>query len=204
MTITRTEHWNAAYETKGDRNVSWFEEQPSLSFDIMATLQTPQPPSLIDIGGGASRVADAALKLGWQVSVLDISDAALALSRERLGVDGARVEWIVADITAFQPSHQYDFWHDRAVFHFLTEAPDRAAYATAMRQAVKPGGFAVIATFAPDGPEKCSGLNVQRYSGDELAGAIGDGFSLIKERRFTHRTPWGSEQRFQVSVLKRV
>lgn len=160
---------------------------------------------MIDIGGGASRLVDALLGAGWRsITVLDLSSAALEAARQRLGKAADTVEWIRRRRYAVgRPARPFDIWHDRATLHFLTDPDDRAAYVERLAMALKPGGHAIIATFAPDGPERCSGLPVMRYDPATLAATLGPSFRLIEERRHTHTTPWGSTQAFQFSVLRR-
>jgi SAM-dependent methyltransferase len=156
--------------------------------DIAATPDA----ALIDIGGGTARLVDALIEAQWtSVTVLDLSTIALDIAKVRLGSAAVRVRWIVADVTQWGPARQYDIWHDRAVFHFLTEPSDRAAYSDRLRAAVRPGGHAIIATFAPDGPERCSGLPVLRYDAQTLAGEIGPPFVLLRSREHVHLTPAG-------------
>jgi trans-aconitate methyltransferase len=201
---TRQTHWHQAYATKGEAGVSWFEAYPETSLGILADIGATPASALIDIGGGASRLVDALVSVPWaSLAVLDVSSTALDIARARLGTAGGRVEWIVADITEWEPTRQYDIWHDRAVFHFLTEPADRAAYRERMRRALRPGGHAVMATFAPDGPERCSGLPVVRYDADALAAEIGAPFMLVGQRRHVHVTPSGAAQPFQLAILRR-
>lgn len=198
-------HWDDAYVSKGEAGVSWFEDTPSVSLELIRGRTEIAASSLIDIGGGASRLVDALLDEGMRaIAVLDLSPAALDAAKARLGPRGDEVEWIAADVTEWKPTRSYDLWHDRAAFHFLIEPDDRAAYIDRLQAAVKPGGHAIIATFAPDGPERCSGLPVMRYDPAMLAGLIGPSFRLVEERRHMHTTPWGSTQAFQFSVLQRV
>jgi trans-aconitate methyltransferase len=204
MTTDLVAHWNEAYATKGEQGVSWFEESPDFSVGLIRELAAGRPLSVIDIGGGASRLVDVGLSEGWTFAVLDISEGALETARKRLGAHADAVEWIAADVTKWRPWRSFDVWHDRAAFHFLTQPEDRAAYVDRLQSALKPGGHAIIATFAPDGPERCSGLPVERYDGAQLAKALGDGFQLVAEHRKMHRTPWGTEQSFQFSVLTRL
>jgi trans-aconitate methyltransferase len=200
----RRRHWDKAYTEKGEAGVSWFEARPLVSLDLIAEAGGRPTSALIDIGGGASRLVDALVEAGWRsLAVLDISRVALDAARKRLGAAAGQVDWIAADITRWQPARTYDLWHDRAVFHFLTEAADRAAYVERLAAAVGPGGHAIIASFAPDGPERCSGLPVMRYDAAALAATIGPAFALAGERRSAHTTPWGSSQAFQFSLLRR-
>ena len=202
--VNRKAHWEAVYATKDETEVSWFQENPAPSFELIAlTRPTPQS-AIIDIGGGASRLVDSLVAHGFSdVTVLDLSEAALASARARLGDSGNRVHWVSADVTQWHPAQAYDIWHDRAAFHFLTEPADRAAYVARLKQAIKPGGHAIIGTFALDGPEKCSGLSVNRYDAASLNAALGDGFELIDARPHQHVTPWNAIQRFQFCVFRR-
>jgi SAM-dependent methyltransferase len=160
--------------------------------------------AIIDIGGGASRLVDALVREGFRsLSVLDVSERALAASRERLGPKAKNVAWIVADVTAWRPDKIYDVWHDRAAFHFLTEPGDRTAYAECVRNAVRPGGHIIIGTFALDGPERCSGLPVLRHDAASIGEILGPSFKLIESGRDDHQTPGGSIQRFQFSRFQR-
>ncbi len=204
-TLERQAHWQNVYQTKGERDVSWFEESPAISLDLIEATGVGPDAAVIDIGGGASRLVDALLAKGFSsVTVLDLSEKALATSRSRLGMRGAQVNWIVADITNWRPSQVYDIWHDRAALHFLTEAADRARYAKCVQEAVRPGGHVIIGTFAPDGPERCSGLPVVRHDAGSLADMLGQSFKLIETRRHDHRTPGSAIQRFQFSRFQRV
>ncbi|WP_345944130.1 class I SAM-dependent methyltransferase [Bradyrhizobium sp. NBAIM02] len=160
--------------------------------------------TIIDVGGGASRLVDALLQDGYRdIAVLDLSANALAAAKKRIGPAASTVDWIVADATTWRPTRTYDVWHDRAAFHFLTDPRDRVAYGERLRSAVRPGGHVIIATFAPDGPEKCSGLPVQRHDSTSLAAELGPEFKLVETRSETHHTPWHSTQAFQFSRFRR-
>jgi len=201
---SRQAHWESVYASRGEREVSWFEEAPVLSLALIRTAGATPRSSVIDIGGGASRLVDALLAEGFEaVSVLDLSDAALSAARARLGGRAAKVTWIVADVTTWEPTQAYDLWHDRAALHFLTDAVDRAAYVARLAKALRPGGHAVIGTFALDGPERCSGLPVVRYDAASLATLLGPDFALVETRAHAHRTPTGGAQRFQFSLFRR-
>ena len=201
---SRQAHWENVYQTKSEREVSWFQDDPAPSLELIALTGATQGSAIIDIGGGASRLVDALLARAYQdVTVLDLSGAALAAARERLGRDAERAKWIVADITTWRPEAAYDIWHDRAALHFLNAPEEQAAYAERLRQALKVGGHAIVGTFALDGPERCSGLPVTRYSSQSLAAVLGPGFSLQDSRRHQHRTPWNSMQNFQFSTFVR-
>ena len=171
---SRRDHWDGVYTTRDEGGVSWFQPSPDASLALISRFGDPATSSLIDIGGGMSRLVDALVGSGNRdLAVLDLSSVALDAARRRLGAGAAHVEWIVADVTQWRPQRAYDFWHDRAAFHFLTDEADRAAYVEALHEAVRPGGHAIIATFAPDGPERCSGLPVVRYDAETLAQAVG-------------------------------
>jgi ubiquinone/menaquinone biosynthesis C-methylase UbiE len=201
---SRKAHWENVYTSKGENEVSWFQESPAPSLELMARVGAAPASAIIDIGGGASRLVDKLVENGFEdLTVLDLSAAALTATRTRLGDHAADVQWTVADVTTWEPSRAYDIWHDRAAFHFLTEPVDRAAYITRLERAVKVGGHAIIATFAPDGPEKCSGLPVLRYDIAGLAEALGREFEPVHTRRDEHATPWGSQQAFQFSIFRR-
>jgi SAM-dependent methyltransferase len=201
----RGDHWEAVYSTKGESDVSWYQEDPATSLALIASAGATAASSIIDIGGGASRLVDALLARGHgDVTVLDLSAAALTTVRRRLGPASGGFQGIVADVTTWQPRRRYDVWHDRAAFHFLTEAADRAAYVAALKAALPPGGHAVIATFALDGPERCSGLPVTRYDGARLGAALGDDFERLETLAHGHVTPWGAPQSFQFSLFRRI
>lgn len=184
--------------------MSWFQASPTPSLEAIARTGARPDSALIDIGGGASRLVDHLLAQGFvDVSVLDLSGAALDAAKTRLAAQAAKVDWIVADVTTWQPPRAYDVWHDRAAFHFLTDANDRAAYVACLARALKVGGHAIIATFALDGPERCSGLPVVRYDAASLGQVLGPALKLIHASRHDHATPWASRQSFQFSVFRR-
>lgn len=203
----RSAHWDRAYGEKDETGLSWFDREARESFGIVTSLVRPGQ-AILDVGGGASRLADRLLAAGYgPVDVLDVSETALGIARARLGDAAGAVGWILADVTRWTPERRWRLWHDRAVFHFLTEERDRAAYLRTMALAVEPGGHAVISTFAEDGPERCSGLPVARYAPDALAGTVAGlvpgAFSPVSAARHVHVTPAGAEQRFQTSVFRR-
>lgn len=206
MSKSDAKHWDEVYGTRAEEALTWFEARPDLSLALIGTY-SGQERSVIDIGGGVSRLTDHLLEDGnWDVTVVDLSPAALGVARRRLGVKAGRVRWIAADVTRWRAERVYSVWHDRAVFHFLTKEAERAGYVAAMQAALGPGGHAIIATFAEDGPEICSGLPVVRYAPDDLAGELEQlapgVFHTVEARRFVHRTPKGGEQAFQVSVFR--
>jgi trans-aconitate methyltransferase len=197
-------HWENVYRSKGEREVSWFQETPAISLALIAATGAARQSALIDVGGGASRLVDALLAEGYTaVTVLDLSPSALAAAQARLGARSAQVTWIAADVVTWKPPQRYDVWHDRAAFHFLTAPADQAAYAACLHAALKPGGHAIIATFAPEGPERCSGLPVVRHDAASIGAVLGAAFALVETRRHDHATPMGTTQRFQFSVFRR-
>ena len=198
-------HWENIYATKRESEVSWFEEIPAQSLELLELVCAQPSSAIIDIGGGASRLVDSLLTKGFQnVTVLDLSSAALDVARARLGDKADEVKWIVADATAWRPKETYDIWHDRAAFHFLTSAKEQRAYVKRLKQAVKPGGYVIIGTFALDGPDKCSGLPVARHSAETIGAILGADFTLVDSRRHQHETPWHAVQKFQFSAFRRV
>lgn len=204
-TLERQAHWQNVYQTRDEQAVSWFQERPDISLDLIHATGVDASASIIDIGGGASRLVDALISEGFKaVGVLDLSEKALATSKARLGAKAAQVEWIVADVTKWQPSQNYDVWHDRAALHFLTDPKDRAAYVERVLKAVRVGGHVIIGTFAPDGPERCSGLPVIRHDAATLGELLGLSFALAETRRHNHQTPSGVIQKFQFSRFRRV
>ncbi len=201
------QHWDGVYGARPEDELTWFEATPSVSLDLIREHLRPGDP-FMDIGAGASRLVDALLEGGFgPLAVLDLSSAALAVSRQRLGLRGDDVAWIEADITTWVPDRDCAVWHDRAVFHFLTGAEDRAGYARALSGALRSGGIAIIATFADDGPEMCSGLPVVRYAPEALAQELDrllpGRFETLGARRHMHITPKGNRQRFQYSVFRK-
>ena len=202
--IDRQAHWENLYRTKRDHEVSWFQEDPAPSLELIAGAGLSNEAEIIDIGGGASRLVDGLIDRRFpRMTVLDLSATALAGAKTRLGGAGAEVEWVVADVTRWHPVRSYDLWHDRAAFHFLTDPADREAYVARLKKAVGPGGHVVIGTFAPDGPERCSGLPIIRYDANALAAVVGTEFRLVDCLRHDHLTPGGNTQHFQFSILQR-
>lgn len=201
-----TAHWERVYTEKTLDTVSWHRPRLERSLRLLVDGGVGPASSVIDIGGGASTLVDDLLDLPCaHVTVLDISERALALSRTRLGPRAAEVTWIAAGIaSAALPPASFDAWHDRAVFHFLTAPEDRRRYVAALDAALRPGGAVVLATFAPDGPPRCSGLEVRRYDADGLATELGSGFMLVASEREAHTTPSGAIQHFQYALFRKV
>ncbi len=195
--MNRKEHWNQVHQTKAPDDVSWFQKRPDISLKLIEAAGITKDQAVIDVGGGASVLVDFLLDAGFKrLAVLDFSAVALALARQRLNARSGNVEWFEADVTAFNPPHQFDLWHDRAVFHFLTDHADRQKYVRALKQTLTPHGHVIVATFAIDGPLKCSGLPVARYNAPGISAELGDEFQLLEQKDETHLTPWGTEQKF--------
>lgn len=192
------EHWDAVYRKKGPQEVSWYRPHLDRSLQFIENANLPPNAAILDVGGGASTLVDDLLDKGYRnVTVLDLSPSAISAAKDRLGIRAATVTWQVGDVTTLELREgHFDFWHDRAVFHFLREQQARARYVAAVRRALKPGGHIVVATFGPAGPNHCSGLEVMRYSADELHGQFGGTFQQLSSFRELHQTPRGEEQEF--------
>ena len=200
------DHWERIYSTKATDAVSWYQEHAVGSIQLIRATGLPKDAAIIDVGGGASTLTEDLLADGYSnLTVLDLSRAALSIAKERLGARAADVVWLEADITRIDlPRLEYDLWHDRAVFHFLTSREDRATYVQAVLRSVKPGGHIIVATFAEDGPEQCSGLPVMRYRAPLLHSEFGESFTLIDHQAEEHHTPFGTIQRFVYCYCRRV
>jgi 2-polyprenyl-3-methyl-5-hydroxy-6-metoxy-1,4-benzoquinol methylase len=199
----RAEHWAGTYRSKGTEDVSWFQREQAVSLRLLQAAGIGSGRSLIDVGGGASVLVDRVIDLGGtDVTVLDIAEEPLTASRARLGERAVEVSWLTENVLTWTPSRRYDLWHDRAVFHFLTEPADRDRYRQVLRQALAEDGQVVIATFADDEPTSCSGLPVARYSPEALADEFGD-FEVAESVREEHATPWGAIQPFTWLWLRR-
>jgi SAM-dependent methyltransferase len=191
-------HWEKVYQTKQPTEVSWYRPHLNLSLRLIADAAADHGAQIIDVGGGESTLVDDLVRRGYRnVTVLDLSETALAIARQRIGPAADCGQWLHGDVTTFPlPSRAYDVWHDRAVFHFLTNAGDRVAYVEQVAHAVKTGGHVIVATFGPDGPTKCSGLDVVRYDAEALHGEFGARFNLVDHVTELHETPWGTSQQF--------
>ncbi|MFH1816062.1 MAG: class I SAM-dependent methyltransferase [Pseudomonadota bacterium] len=198
-------HWEDVYASKAPDSVSWFQPHAQHSLDLIARAGIGLDAAIIDVGGGASTLVDDLLARGHtDLSVLDLSATALHAAQARLGDAAARVKWIEADITTVElPPRRFDLWHDRAVFHFLTDSAQRDAYVATVLRAVKPGGHVIVAAFAEDGPERCSGLQVMRYGANALHAQFGARFELLEHSREVHHTPTGVVQQFVYCFCRR-
>jgi 2-polyprenyl-3-methyl-5-hydroxy-6-metoxy-1,4-benzoquinol methylase len=192
------EHWERVYETKAPDQVSWFRPHLETSLALIGRAAGDRSASIIDVGGGASTLVDDLIGRGYRnITVLDISLAAIEVAKERLGEASESVQWLRADVTqADLPAHSYNVWHDRAVFHFLTKPEERLAYVRNVALAVKPGGHVIVSTFGPEGPNKCSGLDVMRYDAESLHEQFGRRFRLVESSKELHDTPFGTTQQF--------
>ena len=199
----RQSHWEQVYRSKQSTEVSWYQEYPVQSMRLIEEVVASKGDAIIDVGGGASVLVDTLLLNGYtNLAVLDISESALKCAQQRLCERAGEVEWFAADVTAFEPPHRFSLWHDRAVFHFLTAQSDREKYLSVLRKALEPGAHLIIATFAEDGPEMCSGLPVERYGSEKIMQTLGDAFQLLEQQSERHTTPSDKEQRFNYFLLR--
>ena len=204
-TTDRKAHWEKIYQTRQHNEVSWYQEEPTFSLDLIKQLNLPKSAKIFDNGGGDSFLVDNLLKLGYEnITVQDISEAALDRAKKRLGNDASKIKWIVCDEANCNPRDQYDLWHDRAAFHFLTEENEIKNYIKTITKCIKPDGHFIVATFSEQGPEKCSGLVIQQYSETSMTGLLKDSFE--KEKCFTtdHHTPFNTVQNFLFCSFKRI
>lgn len=198
----RKEHWEKVYETKQPNEVSWTQEMPKTSLDFIHSYNLPKTASIIDVGGGDSKLVDYLLDEGYEnVTVLDISDKALERAKARLGEKAAKVRWVASDITEFKPATTYDVWHDRATFHFLTTHEQIAKYLDIAKGAIR--GYLTIGTFSENGPKKCSGLEIKQYTETQLQSELADGFQKIRCITEDHITPFNTAQNFLFCSFKR-
>ncbi len=203
MSFNRKSHWESIYAKTIPTEVGWYQVEPAVSLELIASTGVGHADKIIDVGGGASVLVDKLLCQGFQdLTVLDVSSKALDYAKERLGSEAEAVKWIEADVTKFELPEKYDLWHDRAVFHFLTEENDRKKYVQNMEEALNPGGHVIIVAFSIDGPLKCSGLNVERYSPEKMKNELGDSFELVKATDEGHMTPGGKEQKYTYCYFK--
>lgn len=193
----RKDHWENIYSEKSPLKVSWYQKEPALSLQLIQHCQLEKSQAIIDVGGGASLLVDHLLQQAYaNLAVLDISAKALDVAKQRLGAKADIIEWYASDITEFVAPHPFALWHDRAVFHFLTEAADRQKYITSLKAALPTGGFLILAAFGIGGPTMCSGLNIVQYDAVKITQELGNDFGLIEEGSETHLTPSGAEQLF--------
>lgn len=195
--MDRKQHWEKSYTDKALNQYSWYQTIPTLSVQLIEKSGVSPDAHIIDVGGGASTLADELLKRSFSnLTVLDISETALKRTQNRLQSQQTKIQWIIADITHFKTTQTFDLWHDRAVFHFLTDPQHRKLYKEKLHTYLKPGGHLILSTFALDGPERCSNLTIVRYSLHSMIAELGDGFTLLETHNETHKTPSGKEQQF--------
>ena len=205
MVEDRKGHWNKVYSNKSPEELTWFQARPEASLSLIRNAGIGPEARIIDVGGGTSLLSATLLEEGFvNLSVLDVSDRALEAAKSLLGPDSPEIEWFTSDLTDFEPPHRWDLWHDRAVYHFLTGNEDRHAYRRVLNESVEPGGHVVVATFALDGPERCSGLEVVRYSPESLHAELGTLYELCGTVNETHRTPGGGTQEFVYSWFRKL
>ena len=193
----RKKHWGDVYQEKSPSELSWYQKEPKLSLELIRCTNVASNDAIIDVGGGASVLVDYLSKESFtNLTVLDISENAIAISKKRLGDRAKSIEWIVSDITQFDTSQKFSIWHDRALFHFLTDPSDREIYVKALIKAIRTEGHLIIATFAIGGPEKCSGLEIVQYDSEKMIAELRDNFALVEERKEIHITPAMKEQEF--------
>lgn len=203
--MNRQKHWQRVYSDKQPEDHSWFQSDPRISLELIQASALTSDGRILDVGGGSSLLVDRLLDLGFdRPGVLDVSENALNASKERLGNASEQVEWVVSDVLTFEPAAPWDLWHDRAVFHFLVDPDDRERYRDVLYRTVPIGGHVIVATFGPDGPERCSGLDTIRCSAADIARELGPGVKMVEERADEHRTPQGSAQHFIYARLVRV
>lgn len=202
--MKKQEHWETVYQKKNYTEFSWFQETPTTSILFFESMQLPKSANIIDIGGGESRFVDYLLDAGYQnISVLDISATAIEKKKQALGDRAQQVKWIISDVLDFKPTEQYDFWHDRATFHFLTQKEEVDKYIATVKQFVKPEGTLILSTFSENGPTKCSGLDIQQYSEQTLSERVEAFFTKIKCVVVDHITPSAAVQNFIFCSFKR-
>jgi hypothetical protein len=204
MSRDHESHWNKVHTKRSPTEVSWYQPRPTVSLELLESCGLALDAGIIDVGAGASTLIDELLKRGHsKVAVLDMSEVGLERSQSRLGAEAEKVQWYVADVTDFQAPHKFELWHDRAVFHFLTDAKDRMSYRASLLNNVQSGGHSIIATFSLEGPPRCSGLDVVRYSPETLSAELGPELELIGARDEAHQTPNGVTQAFTYCLFRR-
>ncbi|MDX8338687.1 class I SAM-dependent methyltransferase [Draconibacterium sp. IB214405] len=203
--MDRKKHWEEIYKSKNTTQVSWFQASPTTSLQFVKEFELPKTARIIDVGGGDSLMVDRLLEMGYgNITVLDISETAINKAQQRLGEKARTVKWIVADAAEFQPSETYDFWHDRAAFHFLTDKQEISSYVDTIRSYVKPGGYLVLGTFSEQGPTKCSGIEIKQYSETTMTSLLTDFFNKIRCITVDHKTPFNTLQNFVFCSFRRL
>ena len=200
--MNKKDHWESIYKDKSPLEVSWHQNKPTISLNLIKKIAQKHSDYIIDVGGGASTLSGFLLEDGFNnLTVLDLSSNALEYAKQQLGDKSTLIEWKVKDVTKFVPTHKYDIWHDRAVFHFLTAKEDREKYKQVLESAIKKGSCVIIAAFSIGGPKKCSGLDIVQYDAEKLKNELGNNFTFIEEKHENHITPTGKEQKFGYFVF---
>ena len=201
----KKQHWENVYDTKNDNEVSWYQENPTTSLNVITGIDLSKDAVIIDVGGGNSNLVGELQKQSFtNLSVLDISKKGLDRTKAKLGEKGEKIQWIVSDIIDFQPNQQYDVWHDRAVFHFLTVSEDITSYINLVSKSIKKGGYFILATFSKSGPLKCSGLDILQYNKEALLNYFSEAFHLINSFEEVHQTPFDTEQNFIYNIFQKI
>ena len=201
----RKKHWGDVYQDKSSSDLSWYQKEPKLSLELIRSTNVASNDAIIDIGAGTSVLVDYLKKEHYtNLTVLDISENAITIAKKRLGKSAKSINWIVCDITKFDVFQKFSLWHDRALFHFLTDPSDRGIYVKALINAIRPEGHLIIATFAIGGPKKCSGLEIVQYDSEKIIAELGDNFKLVEEKTEVHITPANKEQKFIFFLFRRV
>lgn len=202
--MSRKDHWEGVYKEKTSLKVSWYQKKPVISVSLIQNLPLEKDEHIIDVGGGASTLVDHLIEEGFKnITVLDLSSNALSHAKQRMGSTADTINWKVEDVTNFSPEYNYSLWHDRAVFHFLTETNDREKYKKVLASSVREGGYVIIAAFTVGGPTKCSGLDIVQYDAEKLKNELGPTFKLVDETSEIHITPAGKEQSFGYYVFNK-
>ncbi len=203
--LSRKQHWENIYKVKDTtKDVSWYQDDPRTSIDLILSTGMDKPDSIIDIGGGDSKLVDKLLDQGFKnIAVLDISSKAIEKAKTRLGEKAKLVTWIETDVLEFDPKAHFDIWHDRATFHFLTKEEEISRYVATARESIKPNGYLIISTFSMSGPTQCSGLDITQYSKDSIKNTFKRGFNYVRSFETTHITPFGTKQNFIFSLFKK-
>lgn len=205
MNQGKKQHWDNIYQSKNLQDVSWYQPKPTTSLDFISEFNVPLNAKIIDVGGGDSLLVDHLLQMGFtDISVLDISEHALEKAKKRLGSDADKIKWILADASDFHPTEQYDVWHDRAAFHFLTSEPEIENYIETIKKSIRPNGILILGTFSEEGPKKCSGIEIKQYSEKTMVEKLNRFFTKVKCITIDHATPFNTIQNFIFCSFKKL
>lgn len=199
------QYWEGIYSSKNYEETSWYQSKPEFSLNIIESLGLSHDEAIIDIGGGDSILAEALLQQGYSnISVLDIAENVIDRAKERLGKEAKKIDWIVSNVTEFDPKQKYGFWHDRVTFHFLTEEEQIQQYLDILNKSIKENGYLMLATFSENGPEKCSGLPIKQYSAEEMEKLLEGQFETVRIQNIDHTTPWDAKQNFTIGLFRKI